>query len=126
MIDVAAIISLCFASQYIGIALGNTLASAVWNQVLPSQLTVNLGNTTSASAVFANPFSYAAVYELGTHQRHAIAISYGYVQRLLCAVGIGLCVLQVAFACVIRNPVLGNEQSLPDAEEYSMEGQNRS
>jgi SIT family siderophore-iron:H+ symporter-like MFS transporter len=121
-IDVAVIISLCFAAEYIGGALGNTIASAIWNQVLPSQLAVNLGNTTEALAVFADPFSYAAIYRPGTPQRDAIAMSYGYVQKLMCIVGIGLCILQIAFACVIRNPVLGKEQSLPDAEESNREG----
>jgi SIT family siderophore-iron:H+ symporter-like MFS transporter len=116
------ITSLFFASNNIGAALGNTIAGAIWNQVLPSQLAVNLGNTTEALAVFADPFTYATIYEPGTHQRDAIVVSYGYVQKLICIVGICLCIPQIAFACIIRNPKLGKEQSLPDAEEYDMEG----
>jgi SIT family siderophore-iron:H+ symporter-like MFS transporter len=39
------------------------------------------------------------------------------VQRLLCIAGICLAVLLVAFSLVIRDPKLGKEQSLEDAEE---------
>lgn len=113
---VAVITSLFFASNNIGGALGNAIAGAIWNQVLPSRLAFNLGNATEALAVFTNPFTYATRYRPGTPQRNAIVVSYGYVQNLICIVGVCLCILQIAFACVIRNPKLGNQQSLPDAE----------
>lgn len=120
-LDVAVITSLYFASNNIGGAIGNAIAGAIWNQVLPSRLAFNLGNATEALAVFADPFTYAARYRPGTPQRDAIVVSYGYVQKLICIVGVCLCILQIAFACVMRNPKLGNQQSLPDAEEYDKE-----
>jgi SIT family siderophore-iron:H+ symporter-like MFS transporter len=39
------------------------------------------------------------------------------VQRLLCIAGICLSVLLIGFSLVIRDPELGKEQSLENAEE---------
>jgi SIT family siderophore-iron:H+ symporter-like MFS transporter len=43
--------------------------------------------------------------------------AYRHVQRLLCIAGICLSVLLIGFSLVIRDPELGKEQSLENAEE---------
>lgn len=100
-LDVAVITGLFVASDYVGGAFGNTIAGAIWNQVLPSQLTANLGNATEAMAVFADPFTYVALYSPDTPQRDAIAVSYRYVQKLICIVGICVCILQIGFVALL-------------------------
>ena len=42
--------------------------------------------------------------------------AYGEVQRLLCITGACLCVPFLACALVLRNPSLGDSQSLEEAE----------
>lgn len=42
--------------------------------------------------------------------------AYGEVQRLLCITGACLCVPPFIFALILKNPKLGNKQSLDEAE----------
>merc|ERR1711939_726075 len=117
---VAVITGLYLATYNIGSAFGNCVSGAIWTQVLPSTLENRLadfGNSTLAAATYANPFGIIAEYPVGTPVRSAIIDAYQHVQRLLCITGICLVVLLIGFALCLRDPKLGNEQSLPDAEE---------
>jgi len=116
---VAVITGLYLALYNVGSALGYTVSGAIWTQVLPGQLEQNLaqfGNSTLATAVYGNPFAVVAEYPIGTPIRTGIIQSYQYAQRILCITGLCLCVPLIVFACLLRNPRLGDEQSLPDAE----------
>lgn len=53
---------------------------------------------------------------MGTPERQAVVQAYQETQRLLCITGICLCVPLLLCALVTRNPLLGKEQSLEDAE----------
>lgn len=119
---VAVMIALFFSFQLIGNALGNSVSGSVWSQVLPRQLGQRIGNQTVAMQVFANPFVMAAQFPVGTPTRSAIVESYQYVQRILCAVGLGLCLPTIAFAAVIRNPELNDEQTLAVSDEDQRAG----
>lgn len=89
----------------------------MWQQIIPDELARRTGDTTLAATVYADPFSFAAAYPVGTLERDAVIQAYRHVQKLLCITGICLAVLLVAFSLVIRNPKLGKEQSLDHAEE---------
>lgn len=115
----AVITGLYLSCYSIGSALGNTVSGAIWTQVLPQKLDANLarfGNSTLATAVYGNPFTFAAAYPVGTEQRSGVVDAYQSTQRLLCITGICLCVPLIIFSCLLRDPRLGDQQSRPEAE----------
>ncbi|KAJ9655077.1 ferrioxamine B transporter [Coniosporium apollinis] len=118
---VAVVTGLYLASYLIGSALGNCISGAIWTQVLPGELESRLapfGNATATTAVYGNPFGYVAEWAMDTPERQAVVQAYRHTQRLLCVTDICLCMPLICFALVLRNPKLGKEQSLPDAEKY--------
>ncbi|ETI19399.1 hypothetical protein G647_09232 [Cladophialophora carrionii CBS 160.54] len=117
---VAVITGLYLATYNIGSALGGAISGTIWTNVLPQRLEENLapfGNATLASSTYADPFTMASLYPAGTPVRTAIIESYQHAQRLLCITGICICTLLIGFSMCLRDPRLGDEQSLPDAEE---------
>ncbi|RHZ46022.1 uncharacterized protein CDV56_101439 [Aspergillus thermomutatus] len=110
------ITGLFLAFHSIGDALGNSVAGAIWTQVLPSALASRLATqpngTTLAASVYGNPFAVVAQYPVGTETRSAIIASYQHVQRLLCITGLCLCIPLIALAFCLRDPPLNNAQSL--------------
>ena len=118
--QLAVMTGLYLATYNVGSAFGNTVSGAIWTQVLPGRLESNLAfqnNVTLAAAAYANPFAVAALYPVGTPERTGIVDAYQNVQRLLCITGICLCVPLIVFACLIRNPVLNNKQTLAEDSE---------
>ncbi|KAF2733942.1 siderochrome-iron transporter-like protein Sit1 [Polyplosphaeria fusca] len=113
---VAVITGIYLASYNIGSALGNTVSGAIWTQVLPGELESRLGNATLAAEWYGSPLGLILTNPPGTPARDAVIASYQHVQRLLCITGICVCAVLIFFSLVIRNPRLGDEQSLPDAE----------
>jgi SIT family siderophore-iron:H+ symporter-like MFS transporter len=89
----------------------------MWKQLIPNELAKRTGDSTLAATAFADPFTFATTYPVGTIERDAVIQAYRHVQRLLCITGICLSVLLIGFSLVIRNPKLGKEQSLENAEE---------
>jgi SIT family siderophore-iron:H+ symporter-like MFS transporter len=75
-----------------------------------------------AKSIFETPFKYAEEYPIGTPLRDAIVLSYRHTQKMLTITGIGLCLPLIMFSLCIRNKKLGNEQSLPSAEDYNDKG----
>ncbi|KAJ9618865.1 ferrioxamine B transporter [Taxawa tesnikishii (nom. ined.)] len=124
---VAIVTGIYLATYNIGSAFGGTVSGAIWTQVLPSQLATRLGqvstNATLATTAYGDPFVFIAEYPVGTPERTAVVDAYQHTQKLLCITGICLCVPLLLFALCLRNPRLGKEQSLPDAEKstHSME-----
>lgn len=112
--NLAVITGIYLATYNIGSAFGNTVSGAVWSQVLPSTLEKNLNpiNSTLAPLVYGDPLAYAVIYPVGTAERTAIIESYKHVQRMLTITGISLCVPLIAFAILLRNPKLNDEQTL--------------
>jgi MFS transporter, SIT family, siderophore-iron:H+ symporter len=87
----------------------------MWTQVLPNTLTDHLdfqSNSTLATSVYGDPFTVVAEYPVGTEVRTAIVQSYQHVQRLLCIVGISICVPLILFSLVLRERKLNGEQTL--------------
>jgi SIT family siderophore-iron:H+ symporter-like MFS transporter len=117
----ALITGLYLATYNIGSAFGSTVSGALWTQVLPAELERNLAavtnNVTIAVYAYSNPLFFVYDYPVGTPERDAVITSYRHIQRLLCITGICLCIPLIVFSLCLRNPRLGKEQSLPDAEK---------
>ncbi|KAF9872375.1 major facilitator superfamily transporter [Colletotrichum karsti] len=106
---------LYLATYNIGSAFGNTISGAIWTQVLPGILEEKLaplGNDTLAQLTYGSPFAVIVEYPVGTPERSAIIDSYQSVQRLLTITGICLTVPLIAFAFLLRNPKLNDQQTL--------------
>jgi SIT family siderophore-iron:H+ symporter-like MFS transporter len=113
---VAIVTGIYLATYNIGSAFGNTVSGAMWQNIIPSELTRQTGNSSLAATVYADPFTFALSFPVGTPERDAVVQAYRHVQRLLCIAGICLSILLVGFSLAIRNPKLGKEQSLEHAE----------
>lgn len=117
MTDLAVVTGLFLACYNIGSALGDTIAGAIWTQILPGELNKRLNDSALATKAYGDPFTFATSHPLGTPDRQAVVECYEYVQRLLCITGICLTVPLIAFAFCMRNPKLTKDQSLANAEE---------
>ena len=85
--------------------------------MLPGQITERLAgfnNETLTALAYADPFSFALEYSVQTLERQALIESYKHAQRLLTITGICLCVPLIAFAAVLKNPKLNDEQTLAE------------
>lgn len=71
-----------------------------------------------ASSVYADPEGFILSPEgaIGTAARTAVMEAYGEVQRYLTIAGLCLSVLLVVATLCLKNPRLGDQQSLQDAE----------
>ncbi|KAL6235274.1 hypothetical protein BDW75DRAFT_230455 [Aspergillus navahoensis] len=115
---------LFLACHSIGDALGNSVAGAIWTQVLPATLASNLAfqpDSTLAAQVYGNPFAVVAQYPMGTEIRTAIVESYQNVQRYLCITGLCLSIPLIGFAFCLRNPVLDQSQNIVEKVENGRE-----
>ncbi|KAL0930317.1 siderophore iron transporter 1 [Colletotrichum truncatum] len=120
---------LYLATYNIGSAFGNTISGAIWTQVLPGVLEEKLApfnNATIATLTYASPFNAIAEYPIGTPERSAIIDAYQHVQRLLTITGICLTVPLIAFAFLLRNPKLNDQQTLAvDSDSDNEAGRNK-
>ena len=71
-----------------------------------------------AASVYADPVTYLETPEgqIGHPARTAVMEAYGEVQRYLTIAGLCLSVLLVIATLCLKNPRLGDQQSLQDAE----------
>lgn len=123
-----AVVTALFLSTFsIGSAFGNAVSGAIWTQKLTPALLRNLpepyNNEIFAKGIFSEPFLWAVGFPIGTPIRDAIIASYRATQGLLTITGLGLCVPLILFSLCMRNPRLGDEQSLPNAESYPTDDQ---
>lgn len=121
---VAIVTGLYLATYSIGSALGYAVSGTIWTQRLYPELQRNLAfqpNATLATAIYGNPLFLVPAYPVGTEIRDAIVTSYMHVQRLMCIVGLCLCIPLIVFALLLRNPKLSDEQSQPEAEAGHIE-----
>jgi SIT family siderophore-iron:H+ symporter-like MFS transporter len=112
--NLAVMTGLYLATYNIGSALGGAVSGAMWTQLLPKYLDQELSaiNGTLAAAAYADPFTEAALYPVGTDERTGIINAYQRIQRLLTITGICLTVPLIVFALLTRNPKLNNQQTL--------------
>ncbi|WVN89526.1 uncharacterized protein L203_104751 [Cryptococcus depauperatus CBS 7841] len=120
----AVVTSLYLASYSVGSALGNTIAAAIWTNTMPSHLlnALNRAGLSDASTLqtlaYQSPLTFIQQYHPGTPAREAVGHAYREVQRYLTITGICISTLLVLLSLCLRNPRLGDEQSLPEAEKF--------
>jgi SIT family siderophore-iron:H+ symporter-like MFS transporter len=115
--NLAVMTGVYLATYNLGSAFGGAVSGAIWTQVLPGQLEERLApfnNATLVTTAYNNPFVFAGEYPVGTLERQALIDSYKHAQRLLTITGICLCVPLIAFAAVLRNPKLNDQQTLAE------------
>ncbi|WWD20507.1 hypothetical protein CI109_104983 [Kwoniella shandongensis] len=120
----AVITSIYLASYSVGSALGNTIAGAIWTNTMPSHLLNALTRanvpdaSTIATSVYGDPLTFILTNPPGTPAREAVGHAYREVQRYLTITGICISIVIVGVSLFLRNPRLGDEQSLPEAEGF--------
>ncbi|KAL6247859.1 ferrioxamine B transporter [Rhinocladiella similis] len=116
---VGILIGLMFTVNFLGQAIGGCVSGAIWTQTLYEQLSKNLApfnNASLAPAIYAAPFYVVPEYPIGSPQRDAIIASYSHIQRLLTTTAVGLTVPVLIGALFLRDPILADGQSQPEAE----------
>ncbi|KAI5449401.1 ferrioxamine B transporter [Naganishia albida] len=114
----AVVTGLYLATYNIGSALGSCVSGAIWSQRLPKEIEKAIGgNATLANEIYGSPYTWIITNPVGTTDRDAVDHAYQRVQRILCIVGICLCVPLIVFSLLLKNPRLTNEQSLKTAEK---------
>lgn len=106
--DIAILTSLWLTMNWIGYAIGNCIAGAIWTQTLFERLQRDLGpvNSTLVDAVYGAPLYVVPSYPIGTPERTAIVHSYRFIQQLMAIAAVSFVVPILFFALVIRNPKL--------------------
>ena len=112
----AVISSALYTTYRIGYAVGSSVAGAIWSQMLYSRLVKYLGDSTLATSVYTDPYTFIAQYVWGTPERAAVK-AYGEVQRVLMSVCIAFVAPMIVSALFMRDHKLTNEQSLEDVEK---------
>lgn len=88
----------------------------LYNDFLRAGLSAADASTLQALA-YASPLEFIVEYPPGTPEREAVGSAYREVQRYLTITGICISSVIVLVALTLRNPRLGDEQSLPEAEK---------
>lgn len=121
---------LFLATYSIGSALGAVVSGAYWTNTIYGRLVNDLASTGNATALatyaYANPFLYIVDYPVGTPQRTGVINAYQETQKVLCIIGLCLCIPLICFGLVSRNKKLGAEQSLKNAERYAPDSSSES
>lgn len=117
--NLAVMTGVYLATYNVGSALGNAVSGAIWTQILPSTLAKNLANINETLAVtaYADPFTAALEWPMGTPERAAIVDSYQGVQRYLTITGMCLCIPLIGFSLCLRNPKLTGAQNLVEGDK---------
>ncbi|TXT10691.1 hypothetical protein VHUM_02196 [Vanrija humicola] len=119
---VAIVTALYTACFQVGAALGNSMSGAIWTNTMPNALRngleqANIANATAlAKDVYGNPVAWIKRYPVGTPERHAVEGAYRDVQRSICIAGMCVTALLAVLAWGLSNPLLGDGQSLDDAQ----------
>lgn len=117
-----AIITAIYLTTYrVGAAIGSSISGAIWSNTLPSKLTENFASFSNSTNLVKNaygsPLTFIKSYPMNSPERLAIIDAYNYTQRLLTITGCCMAVPLVLAALTLRNPLVGDERFLPNAEE---------
>ncbi|KAL6452035.1 SIT1 Siderophore iron transporter 1 [Candida maltosa Xu316] len=108
-------ISFYLASYSIGSGVGSAVSGAIWTQKMYSLILRNM-----ALQVYENPFKFITDHAWGTPARMAVVLAYSEVQRILCIVGLVLCVPVLLCALLVRDHKLESVQSLEGGEIHQI------
>ncbi|EJD06330.1 MFS general substrate transporter [Fomitiporia mediterranea MF3/22] len=120
---VALVTALYLSAYNVGSAIGAAISGAIWTNTLPGKLNFYLGNSTLATEAYGAPLTFIVSHPFGTPERTQMVKAYNDAQRLLCITGVCLCVPFLLCALVLRNPRLGDRQSLEEAENDVVVGE---
>lgn len=126
---VTALFTACFQ---VGAGIGNALSGAIWTNTMPTKLRTGLEGAGIANAtalakdVYGNPVAWIKKYPVGTPERMAVEGAYRDVQRLICIAGMCITALLFILTWGLKNPRLGEGQSLEDAQLEAMGVKDRS
>ena len=110
-----------FAFYYVGGAIGSSISGAVWTNTLPNKLEKYITNSTLAADAYAEPLTFILSYPVGTPERQGMIHAYSDVQKLLTTIATCLCIPALMCALLLRNPRMGDKQSLDEAEGGALE-----
>jgi SIT family siderophore-iron:H+ symporter-like MFS transporter len=114
---VAVVTGLYLASFRVGNAIGSAISGAVWTQRMLPTLNKYIADPTIALSFYSQPLTVVNQYPLGSDVRTGAIEAYREVARILSIIGICLSALIIVWAFLLRDPKLGNTQSLDNAEE---------
>ncbi|CAG9985096.1 unnamed protein product [Clonostachys byssicola] len=86
--EIAVVLAIWGMFGSFGAAIGNAIAGALWNNILPEQLLLRLPESVkNQSATIYGDMVLQMSYEDGTPEREAIVGAYGYLQRRMVIAG---------------------------------------
>ncbi|CAO3639880.1 unnamed protein product [Cunninghamella echinulata] len=117
-----AIITAIYMTMFrVGGAIGNSISGAIWTNTLPGKLSENFISFADSSGLvsraYNEPLKFIEMYNMGSPERMAMIAAYDHTQRLLALTGCCMAIPLVLAALTLSNPLIGDEQSLPNAEE---------
>ncbi|KAG7666429.1 ARN1 [[Candida] subhashii] len=113
----AVIISLGLTVYRIGSAVGASIAGAVWSQKLYEKILQHTGNSTLATSVYGDPYTFIASYAWDTPERQQVVLAYRDVQRLLIMIALIFTAPMIIVGFFLRDHKLGDEQSNEEVEK---------
>lgn len=107
--------------RHVGSSVGNAIAGAIWTNTLPQKLVENYASFNNATNLvkdsYKAPLTFIKLYPMGTPERMALINAYESTQKILTITGCCMTIPLVIAAFTLSNPILGDTQSLPNAEE---------
>ncbi|ANZ76355.1 BA75_03886T0 [Komagataella pastoris] len=107
-------LALYLTSYNIGGAIGGAVSGAVWQDIMPRELMrgfADFTNTTLPTFAYGAPYAFIVEYPWGTPERDVVVEAYKYTQKILCIIGVCLCIPLIGAAFLLRNPELKSVQS---------------
>lgn len=115
----ASVTGVYMAMFKIGSAFGDCVSGAMWTQrmyhVIYEKMELLGVDPKLATEAYKKPYKFIEKYKWGTEARKAVVWAYADVQRLLCIVGLCLCVPMFIAGLCLRDHKLAKVQSM-DAE----------
>ncbi|KAI9302418.1 MFS transporter [Cunninghamella echinulata] len=119
--NVAIITAVYLTMRHVGSSVGNAIAGAIWTNTLPQKLVENYASFNNATNLvkdsYKAPLTFIKLYPMGTPERMALINAYESTQKILTITGCCMTIPLVIAAFTLSNPILGDTQSLPNAEE---------
>ncbi|CAO3639896.1 unnamed protein product [Cunninghamella echinulata] len=118
---VAIVTAIYMTTFRVGGAIGNSISGAIWTNTLPGKLSETLisfaDSSSLVSRAYNEPLKFIEMYKMGSPERMAMIAAYDHTQRLLALTGCCMAIPLILAALALSNPLIGDEQSLPNAEE---------
>ncbi len=101
---VAAVLALLYVSGSIGGAIGSTISGTIWTNTFLKALMNNLPESALPDVVtIYSSLPAQLAYPVGSPERTAIQLAYGYGQARMLAAGVGIFGLSFIWMFLIRN-----------------------